>query len=111
MVDLHASDVVLRDGSTVHLMTFFYRLMGAAKLDGGTYEQLEGDRHATPQAVIVVVLSSLAAGAGAGLRGGDLLGFLEISGLALVTWIAWAERSWCAPRPQSLSSRWCSRPA
>jgi len=71
--------------------TFLYRLMGAAVLDGGVYEGLEHDRHATWQAATAVVLSSLAAGVGSGgWRGAALSTFATFSAIALVTWIAWA---------------------
>ena len=45
---------------------FFYRLMGAAMLDHSMYEGIEADRSITGQAVAAVLLSSLAAGFGAG---------------------------------------------
>jgi hypothetical protein len=73
------------------MMTFLYRVMGAAMLDAGTYEQLETDHRASMQALVVVLLASLAAGVGGGIAGrSGPFGFVQISGLALVTWIAWA---------------------
>lgn len=70
---------------------FFYRLMGAAMLDRGMYEGIEADRSITGQAAAAVVLSSLAAGFGAGgWYTGDLRLFAMVTGLALVTWVAWA---------------------
>lgn len=45
--------------------TFVNRVIGAALLDAATYEDVEADRAATPQALAVVVLSSLAPGIGA----------------------------------------------
>jgi hypothetical protein len=69
---------------------FAYRLMGAAMLDASTYEVVEADRRATPQAVGVVVLSSLAAGFGAGgWNGPSVTTLLAVTGLALISWIAW----------------------
>jgi hypothetical protein len=91
------------------MMTFLYRLMGAAMLDAGTYEQLEADRHATWQAVLVVVLASTAAGAGAGLHAwAGPSGFARVGGIALVTWVAWAVLtlqigSRVLPQPQTRS--------
>jgi hypothetical protein len=71
--------------------TFLYRVMGAAMLDAGTYEQIEAANRSTMQAVIVVVLSAIAAGIGGGLRDKTgVFGFVQITGLALITWIAWA---------------------
>jgi hypothetical protein len=42
------------------------RMLGAAKLDVATYEEVEADATATPQAMLVVVVANLAAGVGAG---------------------------------------------
>jgi hypothetical protein len=72
---------------------FFQRLVGAAMLDAGTYEEVEADRSATAQALAVVVFSSLAAGIGAkGMNGGSatLAFFASASVIALLTWAAWA---------------------
>jgi hypothetical protein len=70
---------------------FFYRMMGAAMLDGGMYEGIEHDRTVTWQAAAVVLLSSLAAGLCAGAwYGGSLQIFVFFSTVALVTWVAWA---------------------
>ena len=44
-------------------------------LDSATYEDVERDRSATPQALLVVVLSSLAAGIGARGTGTQTLHF------------------------------------
>src|SRR4030081_3358931 len=71
-------------------MTFTERMIGAVKLDIRTYEEVEADRTATPQALAVVVLSTLAGGMGA-LRLGAL-GPSIVAGIigALVGWIIWA---------------------
>ena len=45
--------------------TFLRRLDGAAMLDPATYEDVEADTSATPQALAVVVCSSVAAAIGA----------------------------------------------
>ena len=68
------------------------RMLRAAQLDVSLYEEVEADRGATLQALLVVVLSSMAAGLGAI---GDLPGFgvlgLSIATLAaLVGWVVWA---------------------
>jgi hypothetical protein len=71
--------------------TFIYRLMGAAVLNVGVYEGIEADRSATWQAGLAVVLSSLAAGIGAGgWHGPQPQTFLVFTAIALVTWFAWA---------------------
>jgi hypothetical protein len=46
-------------------MTFLRRLVGAAMLDAAIYEDVEADPKAIVQAMLVVVLSSVAAGIGA----------------------------------------------
>lgn len=65
------------------------RMLGAAKLDAATYEEVENDASATGQAVLVVVLSSLAAGIGA-LREVGFGGLVLTTVVALVGWYAWA---------------------
>ena len=58
------------------------RMMGAARLDVATYEEVEKDTNATSQAAIVVVLAAVATGIGslgdgaAGLFGGIIGGIL-----------------------------------
>jgi hypothetical protein len=68
-------------------MTFVERMVGAAKLDVRVYEEVEADPSATPQALAVVVLASVAGGIGVGegVRG------LVVGTLAgLVGWAIWA---------------------
>jgi hypothetical protein len=65
---------------------FFYRLMGAATLDTGVYEEVEGDQSATVQAFCIVLLSSLAAGIGIGGLSAASVGY--IAAVALITWAA-----------------------
>jgi len=65
-------------------------MLGASVLDSSTYEALEGDRTATAQAFLVVLLSSVAAGVGAGgWDGPSLATLITVSAAALVTWVAW----------------------
>ena len=65
------------------------RMIGAAKLDVATYEEVENDPTAMGQAMLVVVLSSVAAGIGT-------IGMIGIRGLvigtivAIVGWFLWA---------------------
>jgi len=70
--------------------TFLYRLMGAAMLDSATYEQLEVNKAATLQALLVVVLSSVAFAIGAGFTHRGASGFAVVTVIALASWIAWA---------------------
>ena len=67
------------------------RLIGAFALDPVTYEEVEADRSATGQALLVVVLSSVGAGIGArGLGSGSLQSMVFISALSLIAWASWA---------------------
>jgi hypothetical protein len=71
--------------------SFVIRLIGAMALDPVVYEEIEADRSATAQALVVVVLSSMSAGIGArAYTNGSVGAVLFISGLALVAWLAWA---------------------
>lgn len=70
---------------------YFYRVFGAATLDGGMYEGVEADRSVTGQAALTVLLSSLATGIGAtAWFGMGPVQFMAVSAVALVTWVAWA---------------------
>jgi hypothetical protein len=64
-------------------------MLGAAKLDARTYEEVEADEGATGQAVLVVVLANLAAGVGA-VRQAGAGGLLVATLVALVGWFVWA---------------------
>jgi Yip1 domain len=72
---------------------FVRRLIGAAMLDSGTYEEVEADRGATVQAIAVVVLASLAAGVGARGAAGTrpVLAFFAVGTfISLAVWAAFA---------------------
>ena len=65
------------------------RMIRAAKLDVDLYEEVEADQGALHQAMLVVVLSSVAAGIGSfgqGGLGGVLLGTI----VAIAGWYTWA---------------------
>jgi hypothetical protein len=82
-------------------MTFVQRMIGAAKLDPKVFEEVEADRSATPQALAVVVLASVAGGiaVGDGVRG------LVVGTIAgLVGWFIWA---WLI---YFIGSRWLPEP-
>jgi hypothetical protein len=89
------------------MASFTERMLGAAKLDARTYEEVEADTNAMGQALGVVVISSIAAGIGS-------FGFGGISGViwgcvaALVGWVVWAFLIWVIgtkmlPEPQTKS--------
>jgi len=64
-------------------------MIRAAKLDANLYEEVEADTGATRQAMLVVVLSSLAAGIGS-VGGAGLTGLFLGALSALVGWYIWA---------------------
>jgi hypothetical protein len=68
--------------------------MGASVLDVGTYEEVEADRGATTQALLVVLASSLASGIGASgfMPAGRPIveGIFMWSAVSLIAWAAWA---------------------
>ena len=77
--------------TTATRSSYLSRLIGAAALDVGTYEEIEADESATAQAFATVVLSSLAAGIGARGFGGNTISNIAFIGLAsLLAWVAWA---------------------
>jgi hypothetical protein len=65
------------------------RVWRAAKLDNQLYEEVEADRGALGQAMLVVVLSSVAAGLG-GVTEAGLVGLLVGTVAALAGWYIWA---------------------
>ena len=67
--------------------SFPRRMIGVAKLDVQIYEEVEADRHATGQALAVVLLSSLAAGSGAATLG---TGVISTIFAAVLSWVIWA---------------------
>ena len=71
--------------------TFLQRLIGAVSLDAAIYEEVEADRSATGQALVVVVMSSVAAGIGGrGLGGWSVSNIVFLTVITLLAWAAWA---------------------
>ena len=68
------------------MATLSERMIGAAKLDVHTYEEVEADTNATGQAMMVVVLSSIAQGIGLG----GLTGLIGGAIGGLIGWFIWA---------------------
>lgn len=86
-------------------MTFPRRAIGAARLEVAVFEEIEADRTATGQALLVVVLSSLAAGIGlsSGLYNAPVLHRVM---LYLLLWVFWAISTYIVgvylmPEPQT----------
>jgi hypothetical protein len=77
--------------TTTATSSYLQRLIGAAALDTGVYEEIEADESATTQAFITVLMSSAAAGLGARGFGGDpTIAFVFVTSVSLVAWAAWA---------------------
>ena len=74
------------------MASFVDRVVGAARLDIQTYEEVEHDTTATPQAMGVVVLVAVASGLGALTSGGT--GVVGTLVGALIGWVAWAALIW-----------------
>ena len=71
--------------------TFLQRLIGAVSLDAAIYEEVEADRSATSQALVIVVMSSVAAGIGGrGLGGPSAGNIVFLTVVTLLAWAAWA---------------------
>ena len=86
-------------------MTFPQRAIGAARLEVPVFEEIEADRAATGQALVVVVASSLAAGIGltSSLYNAPVLHRVM---LALLLWVFWAISTYIVgvylmPEPQT----------
>ena len=83
----------------------YERMIRAAKLDVDLYEEVEADKSTMRQAIVVVVISNLAAGLG---RFGDidLFGIVVFTILSLVGWFIWAYITYIVgtkllPQPQT----------
>jgi hypothetical protein len=86
-------------------MTFANRVKGVLALDVRTFEEIEADRTANAQALLVVVAASVAAGLGAGVQLG-MIGLLRETLGALIGWVMWAAITWVIgakwlPEPQT----------
>jgi hypothetical protein len=65
------------------------RMLGAATLRAATYEEVEADTTATPQAMLVVVLAAVAGGASA-IRATGIWGLMLATLASLLGWYVWA---------------------
>ena len=88
------------------MASMFRRMAGAVRLSAATYEEVEADRSATWQAVLIAVVSSLAIAVGDWHKGDtDVPAKLLI---ALLGWFSWLFLIWLvgtklAPEPQTQS--------
>ncbi|MBI2817838.1 MAG: YIP1 family protein [Acidobacteria bacterium] len=71
------------------MSAIFDRMIRAARLDSHVYEEVEADRSATAQAMLVVILASVAMGLSSFSRVG-VRGLLGGTLAALVAWFVWA---------------------
>ena len=71
------------------MSSFKDRIIRSAKLDVKLYEEVEADKGAMVQAMVVVILSSIAGGVGS-LGKGGLSGLIWGTAIALVAWYVWA---------------------
>lgn len=90
------------------MSSFSDRLAGAIRLQPATYEEVEADRSATGQAMVVVILASVASGIGL-LRFLGPVGILQGTITALIGWLVWALLAYAIgvhllPQPQTKSS-------
>jgi hypothetical protein len=65
------------------------RMMGAARLDSATFEEVEHDTNATSQALIVVVLAAVAGGIGA-IRNDGISGLIGGTISGIVGWVVFS---------------------
>src|SRR5262249_48927874 len=71
--------------------SYLQRLIGALSLDAAIYEEVEADRGATGQALLTVLLSSIAAGIGSrGIEAVSITSIIFVSTVSLIAWVAWA---------------------
>ena len=71
------------------MSNFKNRIIRAAMLDVNLYEEVEADKGALGQAMLVVVLSSIAAGIGSITKSG-ITGIILVTITGLVGWYIWA---------------------
>lgn len=86
------------------MASFGERMLGAARLQAATYEEVEADTSATGQALAVVVLSATAAGLGLLPFGVGML--LQVLVASALGWAIWAGLVWLIgtkllPEPQT----------
>jgi hypothetical protein len=67
--------------------TLANRLLGSARLDARSYEEIETDPYANVQAFAIVLFSSIAAAVGTGIR--DLATTVQVLVVAMLSWIIW----------------------
>ena len=84
------------------MKTLLKRMMGAARLDANTYEEVEADSTSTASAILVVLIASVAAAVGTGST--SLAGIAGMTLAALLSWMVWIGLTlvigkWIMPEP------------
>jgi hypothetical protein len=69
------------------MKTFLKRMIGAARFDGTTYEQVEADSSSTITAILVVLIASIAAALGLGSP--DLASVFGVTLAGFLSWMVW----------------------
>src|SRR5690348_2843803 len=69
------------------MSTLLKLMIGASQLDAETYEEVEADRTTNSAAILVVIVSSIAAAIGVGAR--DFAAIAGLTTAALATWGVW----------------------
>ncbi len=95
--EAHGIDLAKRASQTVQsrgqdMASWVNRMIGAARLEVATYEEVKADPKATVQAITVVLLSAAASGTGS-IRAGALYVYTAF-GMTLAAWVAWAFLTW-----------------
>jgi hypothetical protein len=88
--EIFNNDSAMSEGQPFNLQQLINRMFRAAKLDITLYEEVEADKGSLVQALLVVILSSLAAGIG---TIGHFGGYSHVIGgmiWAIVAWFIWA---------------------
>ena len=83
---------------------FLKRMIGAARLDANTYEQVEADSTSTASAILVVLIANVAAAVGTGST--NLAGITGLTLAALLSWMVWVGLTlvigkWIMPGPET----------
>ena len=71
----------------VNMQSFIARVIGAARLNSESYEEVEADKSATGPAIAVVVVSSLAAAIGSGAVDPRSIAGMLVA--AILSWLIW----------------------
>jgi hypothetical protein len=88
------------------MKTLFGQMIGAARLDAQTYEEVEANPAAIRGAIFIVLAASVAAAIGTGVR--DLAGLISVTVFSVATWAVWVGLTYLIgtrllPEPQTRS--------